>query len=775
MSACHASSTSHFLNTLLVAKVSAVVYLYFELARPRKADWFVDIVLRSNTSSFETVEHTSEAESHGSVASMSEDEEDGPQTGGVMINADVHPERQPINPPEGTEAQKMQGFVRFLKKSIAPADMGYVTCGGRVIPVGPNHPPPTFHIDFIDRMLQATEFDDVAALIQANYMREINIPNPVEDMVGSHPHGENPGSQLPRPQDWPTSQSLSSTNPDTVEVSPMVSGAQLASAEAQEPTEAFPEYVEPQSPNGKALYMGSTAQYNDNIVQALVPQMNGGFQQMQSGAQIMPMEVISYPHGTIIQSSMPDGFNLIRIFETTFRSLWENGSLTLELWPPNQPTRTQQRSFLDLERNLQRLHNDSLHLGMPHGAGLPDGGPRQPFLIQQASWPGQPLIYAYQPPVSPMFPTAGQINPPVALANVQTSRVAPSNRDAATSLANMQADFEMLEEALSKLDKTWALNGDDRNATAKAEYGNRRGHLVRRREKLRQAIKRVTGCVNTPNAQTRHMPNNNYAPLLLSAQDGHPRRNVERSGWPSYAPQLVESVDTRGSGAMDTSKDYELALAIQQKYYEEDLARERKSRHRLSSNAPSFVPGFILSSSRSSAQHTPGSGSTQSNGRRDRQTSGIDNAQSHASHRNGSSKRPRHKRSNTDDTWNTEIEASIPENKVIKNFMDEHARNRALLESPCARSSPSPYVVASPSQYAVASPSPYAGAGQSPYAGPSSPLYAGLTRQSLAGPRSTRRRARFEDSLSPQHGTSANENEDEQPTLSFDRSSRYVF
>ena len=729
-----------------------------KLALPRKANYYVaDILLRSKTSSFEAGEHASDVEGHKSITAMSEDEEVGPQTGGVIIDPGVYPERQPINPPDGTETQRVQGFVKFLKESIAPADVGYVTCGGRVIPVGPNHPPPTFHMDFIDRILQAAEFDNVAALVQGNHTRENDISSQVEEMAGSRPSRENSGSQYPRAEDWPTSQASSSTNPIKWEVSPMVNVVQLATAEAQEPNEPFPEYVEPEI---TALYMGSADQHNDGTAQPLVPQMYGGFHQMQGGAQNMPMEVIPYPPGTSILSSMPGGFNLIEIFGTTFRSLWENGSLILELWPLDQPNNMQLSAFANLGDYLQRQRHDLLRLGMSHGVGLSNAGPRERFLIPLPRWPGQPIRYAYQPPVGPIFPAAIQLNQSVAPANVQTSNTDPTASDTGMSLLNMQADYDMLEEALDKLNKAWALNGDDSNATATAEFKERRGYLVNRKAKLRRAIKEASSSANTPNARPRHTP------LLLPTQEVQTRRNAGRSRRAAYTPQRAETVVTREPVAIDTSNDYEIAVAIQRKYYEEDLARAKEACRHLSPNAPSFVPGFIESSSRTSAQYTQGSGSNQSNGRRDRQASGIDGDQPHTGHGKGPTKRPRHKRSNTDDTWNTEIEASIPDNEVIKNLMDEHARNRALLDSPYARSSSSSYAVATPLSYEVASPSPYAG--------PSSQPYADSNWEILMEPTSTRRRARFDDSLIPHHATNANENGEEQPTLSFDRSLRYL-
>lgn len=134
----------------------------------------------------------------GSVASSNDDQE----AGGVPINnippvrAQYHPvknippvrakyhpvnnnamfsqapRRQPKGPPANLDdlvangfkkdqpthgdAFELAGFARFIKDHVSPPHTR-VTAGGRVVPVGPKSPPPTFHMGFIDRLLQAAE------------------------------------------------------------------------------------------------------------------------------------------------------------------------------------------------------------------------------------------------------------------------------------------------------------------------------------------------------------------------------------------------------------------------------------------------------------------------------------------------------------------------------------------------------------------------------------------------------------------------------------------
>ncbi|MCJ1286358.1 hypothetical protein MMC26_005703 [Xylographa opegraphella] len=65
----------------------------------------------------------------------------------------IWPIRQPVNPPESLARQILEGFARFLKDHTSP-NHSRVTAGGRVVPAGPNSPPPTFNIGYIDGVLQ---------------------------------------------------------------------------------------------------------------------------------------------------------------------------------------------------------------------------------------------------------------------------------------------------------------------------------------------------------------------------------------------------------------------------------------------------------------------------------------------------------------------------------------------------------------------------------------------------------------------------------------------
>ena len=62
------------------------------------------------------------------------------------------PVRQPRSPPPNVDIQAFEGFARFLKEHTSPRSKR-VTAGGRVVSAGPNSPPPTFHTEFIDRLL----------------------------------------------------------------------------------------------------------------------------------------------------------------------------------------------------------------------------------------------------------------------------------------------------------------------------------------------------------------------------------------------------------------------------------------------------------------------------------------------------------------------------------------------------------------------------------------------------------------------------------------------
>ncbi|MCJ1383164.1 hypothetical protein MMC17_006277 [Xylographa soralifera] len=72
--------------------------------------------------------------------------------------------RQPINPPEGNTLQAFEGFARFLKEHASPTHKR-VTAGGRIVSAGPNSPPPTFNMGFIDGVLQ--QFNQVQVVREA--------------------------------------------------------------------------------------------------------------------------------------------------------------------------------------------------------------------------------------------------------------------------------------------------------------------------------------------------------------------------------------------------------------------------------------------------------------------------------------------------------------------------------------------------------------------------------------------------------------------------------
>ncbi|MCJ1394860.1 hypothetical protein MMC18_007740 [Xylographa bjoerkii] len=72
--------------------------------------------------------------------------------------------RQPFNPPEGDALQAIEGFARFLKEHASPHHKR-VTAGGRIVSAGPNSPPPTFHMGFLDGVLQ--QFDQIEVVREA--------------------------------------------------------------------------------------------------------------------------------------------------------------------------------------------------------------------------------------------------------------------------------------------------------------------------------------------------------------------------------------------------------------------------------------------------------------------------------------------------------------------------------------------------------------------------------------------------------------------------------
>ena len=87
------------------------------------------------------------------------------------------PIRQPINPPEGVEAQQLHGFARFLRDHASPTHQR-VTAGGRIVLVGPNSPPPTFQMGFIDEVLQRFSQAQMAQSVREG--EEENHPKPNE-------------------------------------------------------------------------------------------------------------------------------------------------------------------------------------------------------------------------------------------------------------------------------------------------------------------------------------------------------------------------------------------------------------------------------------------------------------------------------------------------------------------------------------------------------------------------------------------------------------------
>ena len=68
------------------------------------------------------------------------------------------PIRQPYGPPDTTLHQFHVGFARFIKEHASPLH-NRVTAGGRIVPAGPRSPPPTFHIESIDKLLSKVEAD----------------------------------------------------------------------------------------------------------------------------------------------------------------------------------------------------------------------------------------------------------------------------------------------------------------------------------------------------------------------------------------------------------------------------------------------------------------------------------------------------------------------------------------------------------------------------------------------------------------------------------------
>ena len=66
------------------------------------------------------------------------------------------PSRQPRGPPPDESIQRHEGFARFLKAHSSPRSKR-VTAGGKIVPAEPNSPPPTFHTEFIDVVIEEAE------------------------------------------------------------------------------------------------------------------------------------------------------------------------------------------------------------------------------------------------------------------------------------------------------------------------------------------------------------------------------------------------------------------------------------------------------------------------------------------------------------------------------------------------------------------------------------------------------------------------------------------
>ena len=134
---------------------------------------------------------------------MSEDDEMELQGGAPVSNTRrtaILPEsqesfgvlRQPFNPPEGEAAQALHGFARFLKEHASPTHKR-VTAGGRIVSAGPNSPPPTFHMGFIDGVLQ--QFNQCQFVREAfeNQAREAEEEARQKSMEEAGVSGDNSG------------------------------------------------------------------------------------------------------------------------------------------------------------------------------------------------------------------------------------------------------------------------------------------------------------------------------------------------------------------------------------------------------------------------------------------------------------------------------------------------------------------------------------------------------------------------------------------------------
>lgn len=63
----------------------------------------------------------------------------------------LQPDRQPVNAPAGLDAQKNEGFARFMKQHASPTHQR-VTASGRIVPMKPNIAPPPQFKELIDNL-----------------------------------------------------------------------------------------------------------------------------------------------------------------------------------------------------------------------------------------------------------------------------------------------------------------------------------------------------------------------------------------------------------------------------------------------------------------------------------------------------------------------------------------------------------------------------------------------------------------------------------------------
>lgn len=99
--------------------------------------------------------------SQGTNGSIGEDEQVMFKSVSTLLEPDPmsQPCRQPEEPPEDWALGKHNGFhprpgfFKFLKEHVSPTH-SRVNSAGRIVPSGPNSPPPTFRVDLIDQILQ---------------------------------------------------------------------------------------------------------------------------------------------------------------------------------------------------------------------------------------------------------------------------------------------------------------------------------------------------------------------------------------------------------------------------------------------------------------------------------------------------------------------------------------------------------------------------------------------------------------------------------------------